>query len=282
MRKWFIVSVLCVGILAFDYIEDRRLIQRADVKFFLPRELEKNKESLHGLYNSRICIAHGGGLGVPRWRNTEEAVRQSLAQGFRAIEVDMLECADGQYIGVHDWVTFRRLTGNPESANEPFPFEYAASQRVLGRERPCTFEFLNSVMKENEHLIMEIDKITDYRYLVEKLPYPERLLVVAYTAENYLAAMRAGIRYPVFCVWEQDNIKQAEYYGFPILGVNAALYSSPENVEIFRRLHEQGVTILVIEASICDKPEFIRQHLGTTCSGIYTEKWTPEQFEVLK
>lgn len=287
MRKWFGVSLLVgalflVFVLGYDYIGECRLIQRADVKFFLPRELEKNKGSLHELYNSRTCIAHGGGLGVPRWRNSEEAVLQSISQGFCLIEVDMLECCGGAYIGAHDWATFCRLTGNPNCVDKAMSYEYAKSQRILGREHPCTFEFLNRIMRDNKNLIMEIDKIVDYKYLVKKLPYPERLMVVTYNAENYLDALRAGIRYPVFCVWEQENIKQAEYYGFPILGVNAALYSSPENVERFRRLHEQGVTVFVIEASICDNPEFIRQYLGTACSGIYTEKWTPEQFAALK
>lgn len=69
-------------------------------------------------------------------------------------------------------------------------------------------------------------------------------------------------------------------FGFPILGVNAELYANPENVIRFRKLHDAGVTMLVIGADICDDEAFIRDHIGKTCSAIYSERWVPETFPV--
>lgn len=254
-------------------------LSRADVKFFLPIMLDENKSALNELYNKRVFIAHGGGVGPVRWRNTEQAVLESLRNGFLHLEVDMLETSDGQYIGAHDWGTFRRLAGMPYDGWNALKYDEAVSVTILNGEKPLTFEFLNEVMRQYPNLILEVDKILDYRYLVKRLPYPERMMVITYNARNYLDAMRAGIRYPVFCVWVKENVMQAEHYGFPILGVNAELYHSPDIVKRLQNLHENGVTILVIEASICDREEFLREHLGKSCSGIYTERWLPGQFD---
>lgn len=40
--------------------------------------------------------------------------------------------------------------------------------------------------------------------------------------------------------------------------------------------------MLVIHADICDDEAFIREHIGKTCSAIYSERWVPETFPAQK
>ena len=278
----FSFLVFATGLVAFSYCEKERIRDRLEVKFFLPLEIAKRGQAIHGLYNSQVCIAHGGGLGRVRWRNSKEAVLQSISAGFSIVEVDMLRTTDGGYIGAHDWVSFRRLSGNKNTGNEAMSYCQAKSARILGRETPVTFEFLREIMSENPSLIIDVDKITDYEYLVRSLPHPDRLMVMTYNEMDYLRALRAGVRYPVFCVWEGANVSQAEYYQYPILRVNARLFGKGDYAKRLKRLHEKGVTIFALDADVCDEPDFIRENLGQTCSAIYTERWIPEIFEKMK
>ena len=48
-----------------------------------------------------------------------------------------------------------------------------------------------------------------------------------------------------------------------------------KNIPRIKALHDKGITILVWNASVCDRPEFIAQYLGNGVSLIYTDTWYP-------
>lgn len=182
-----IVVVSLLFFLSYEWGKKNDVLQRADVKLFFSATLKKNDSTLRGLYNIRQPIAHGGGIGRVRWRNTEESVQESIRNGFRIIEVDMQETSDGKYVGAHDWCTFRRLTGNACLKNEPLTYESAINSEVCGCEHPLSFKFLRDVMEHNSELILEVDKIQDYDYLLKALPYPDRLMVISYNRGGVFA-----------------------------------------------------------------------------------------------
>ena len=48
-----------------------------------------------------------------------------------------------------------------------------------------------------------------------------------------------------------------------------------KNIERIKKLHQNGMTILVHHAPICDRSDFIDENLSKTISLIYTDKWYP-------
>ena len=56
-----------------------------------------------GYDNVNGYIAHGGGVNTFSLTNSKEAIVDSIENGFKYIEVDLLETKDGKLVGGHDW-----------------------------------------------------------------------------------------------------------------------------------------------------------------------------------
>lgn len=62
-------------------------------------------------------------------------------------------------------------------------------------------------METNRDFILVTDKIADYELLLKEIPFPERMIVEVFSPEDYLKALKSGIRYPAYCIWGKKNIK---------------------------------------------------------------------------
>lgn len=235
-----------------------------------------NDECLHG---EHAYIAHGGGVGSYTYTNSVEAFADSIAKGFKFIEIDLLETADGHLIGAHSWNDLAKFTGRTAEELQKLPLRELEKLKINGNLKILSGGGILSFLRDNPNIILVTDKIENYELLLKEIPLPERMIVETDWRETpearykYQKALQAGVKYPAYsAVWNLDYV---EKYEFPIIVVSASqINSSPETPEKLRKLHQKGVTIMVCNSK--DNVYFIKEHLGQTVSMIYTDKWYPK------
>lgn len=222
-------------------------------------------------------IAHGGGIGNFFYTNSREAVEDSLKKGIQFIELDMVETSDGRIIAAHDWKYFKTLCGCPQVDDSPLKLEEARALKIRGEFNVLTDEDIGKLMEEHPQMVLVVDKLKNYRLLLEKIPYPDRMIVEVFSTSDYRRALEAGVKYPAYCIWSYLSLVEAQDMTFPLVTCRSSLYNWPFGEELIGRLHEHGTTILLYRyGSIdCDAPEFLEKHLGRDFSKVYTNTHAP-------
>ena len=84
-------------------------------------EFQPDEKNLY-LSDSRRFIAHAGGaIEGQTYTNTKEALERANGNGFRLIELDFSQTADGILVAVHDWGHWKSITGASNSPPVSFP-----------------------------------------------------------------------------------------------------------------------------------------------------------------
>ncbi len=232
-----------------------------------------NKDTQHG---ANAYIAHGGGIGELVYTNSKEALEDSIAKGFRYVELDLQVTEDGEIIGAHSWRKLASLTGlkntfsfRKKSLNE------LKELKINGKYNILSSDDIRKTLENNPALILVTDKIDNFDLLLKKIPYPDRMIVEVFSTYDYIRALEAGIQYPAYSVSSDSSLYELEKYEFPIAVISASIFYKNNSEHRIKNLHEKGITILVHHGEICDTPEFIETHLGKNISAIYTDKYSP-------
>ena len=224
-------------------------------------------------FASNCFIAHGGGTGSYLYTNSQEAVINSIQQGFLFIELDLLITKDRRILGAHDWRYFNVLTQRKSDSNTSL--SDALQRKINSQLTPLSAEGIRNLMQQHPDWILVTDKISDFELLLQEIPYPERMIVEVFSAQEYLKALRCGILYPAFSVSHQASLKLAIQHSYPIITIPAHLFL--QNIEEMRQLHAKRVCIMVHGTESIDVRAFIHEHLGHAASMIYTGMVVPKQ-----
>lgn len=219
-----------------------------------------------------------GGIGNFTYTNSREAFLDSIQRHFRFIEIDLVETSDGHLFAAHDWKSFKSLAGIPDNTPSALSLDEAMRQKIRKTLSPLDGNGIRKIMETNRDFILVTDKIADYELLLKEIPFPERMIVEVFSPEDYLKALKSGIRYPAYCIWGKKEYQIASRFKFPIVTMSAGnFFNSPETIEMVRDLHNSGVTILLFGTGFkdWDKETFVREHLGKTVSKIYTDRFSP-------
>lgn len=224
-------------------------------------------------------IAHGGGIGEYTYTNSLEAVEDSLAKGLLFIELDLVETSDGRIIAAHDWKHFKTLCRCSQVDDSPLKFEEARTLKIRGKFNVLTDGDISRLMEAHPRMVLVVDKLKNYRLLLEKIPHPDRMIVEVFSTLDYKQALEAGIKYPAYCIWSYMSLVEAQDMTFPIVTCRSALYDWPLGKTLIGRLHEHGATILLYRNGgvDCDAPEFLEKHLGKDFSKVYTNTHAPRE-----
>lgn len=230
-----------------------------------------------GLPSALSYIAHGGGIGEFLYTNSKEAVIDSIKRGFVFIEIDMLVTKDKHIIGGHDWNHFKKITNIQDSTDEPLTLADAHSLLIKNKYHVLTGADIAKLMNENKNIIIVTDKIDDYELLLKEIPFPERLIVEVFDADNYLRALQAGIKYPAFCIWGEYELALENAFEFPIATVGSYFFTDGDTADV-KKMHDANITLLFFHGGKHEDPEFLAKHLGTYFSKIYTNRYSPQDF----
>lgn len=220
--------------------------------------------------DSGNLIAHGGGVGAYLYTNSAEAFADSRARGFSFVEFDLLVTADRHLLAAHDWGMFRQFTG---SRSTPGTLADALQLRINGNQTPLSGGMIHELMLQHPEMVLVTDKISDFELLLQEIPLPQRMIVEVFSPQDYVRALKAGIWYPAFCISHSIALQQAIEHQYPLITISAGLFL--EHLDTMRQLHQQKVCIMVYGTEELNCSQFIREHLGTSASLIYTSTVSP-------
>lgn len=219
-----------------------------------------------------ILIAHAGGKtkGHP-YTNSKEAVLESIAKGFKFIELDLLITKDCQIIAAHDWDKLSEMTGLSSVRDLTLA---EIKQQTLGGLSILDAQDINDIMISNPDIYLVTDKITDFKLLMEKIPFKERMLVEVFSVKAYRKALRQGVMYPMLCIWDKASL--LENYNELVPG-KISIITMPADLikkapQETKELFDNGVLIL---AFTVNNLKFAQQHGGITVTGFYSDDLLP-------
>lgn len=132
-------------------------------------------------------IAHAGGnAGGHVYTNSREALEQSLQNGYRYIEFDLVFTADSVLVAAHDWQLFNEQTGFAHKKDTAPTYTDFSSRRIMGRYTPLSAAEINEVFEGDTTLYLVTDKISSPTLLARNFPHlKQRMVVEAFNYSDY-------------------------------------------------------------------------------------------------
>jgi glycerophosphoryl diester phosphodiesterase len=232
-------------------------------------------------------IAHaGGGMmrtaadGEPEqlsYTNSLEAVEQSIRDGKKLIELDLLTTSDGELIAGHDWprvkalLKFQGITERQHHDSSPLSFAEFSLLRQQSAIKPLDLAQIDAIFKAHPQLILVTDKTDNFPKLVQGFEFPERLIVECFSLYQCQRANRYGIVNTALNI-QLDNADIVDYLQRNRISMVTFRGVEQHNTLQFERakaIHDAGIVSLVYTSG--DDLAYLQQHIGLTASAIYTD-----------
>lgn len=223
-------------------------------------------------------IAHAGGnINGHIYTNSREAVENSLKNGFKFIEIDFLVTSDGHLVAIHDWESFRRITG--VYMNTSINLKELKNLHIYNRYHVLSGKDISEIMKSNANMLLITDKIKNISLLVKEIPFKERIFVEVFNRFDYIKCLWYGVT-PIYSLpWKTDELKN-------IMDLDASWYTLPgifwkkshtQLREYAATLCQQGKEVLLYTAGSprsvdMESDEFLEKYHGVYFTKIYTDR----------
>ncbi len=219
-------------------------------------------------------IAHaGGGIDDNSYTNSLEAIKSSIHDGKKLIEIDLIETSDGHLVGAHHWSHFKSLTsGKPAKEFDELPLTLSEfkKRKILNRYTPVSLKDISALFSIHTDLILVTDKTNNFELIKRDFQHHDRLIVEIFGSANYFEALKVGGFVPAMNTSlsalevkfiDDNNVKY-------ITTSTASLKGSRLNA--MKRLKENGVHIFVYTTN---EKDFINKHNGYV-TAFYTDYWS--------
>jgi glycerophosphoryl diester phosphodiesterase len=237
--------------------------------------------------SSYSVIAHAGG-GVIRttadgepehlsYSNSLEAVEQSIADGKKFIELDLLTTSDGELIAGHDWprvkalLGYQGITARNDHDSKALSFAEFSQLRQHSEIKPLDLMQINQIFKAHPELILVTDKTHNFPKLVQGFAFPERLIVECFSLFQCQRANRYGIVNRALNI-QLDNADIVDYLQRNQISMVTFRGVEQHNTLEYERakaIFNAGIVTLVYTSG--DDLAYLQQHIGVTASAVYTD-----------
>jgi glycerophosphoryl diester phosphodiesterase len=232
-------------------------------------------------------IAHGAGgwfsdqpskdITLLPYTNSMQAAQQSIADGKKLIELDLLTTSDGQLIAGHDWPRVKALLGyqgkkeRHQHDNSALSFAEFSLLREQSEIKPLDIAQVNQLFKLHPELILVTDKTRDFPKLVHGFDFPERLIVECFSLYQCQRAKRYGIINTALNInlSNSDIVKYLHRNEIAMVTFRGVSAADTQKFELAKALFSSGIISLVYTSE--DDLNYIKQHIGVTASAIYSD-----------
>lgn len=221
-----------------------------------------------------IFIAHAGGvISKNTYTNSKEAVLNSLQNGFKYIELDLLVTKDNHIIAAHDWSFITKKNNNtPLTLNEVVNIYKNKNMTLL------TGKDIHELMLKNKDWILITDKIKDFSLLEREIPVKNRIIVEVFNKFDYAVCLWKGFTPAYSLPWDSKNLKDlndftAEWYTVPGIAWDK---QRTDLMNYIKKLRQQKKEVLLYTAGKPDYIDmesdiFIKKNIKMYFSKIYTD-----------
>ncbi len=228
-------------------------------------------------------IAHGGGaFHGYETTNSVEALNQSIANGYKIIELDMELSADYKIIMLHDWdrtaVHYYGTSFSKKLSQSSF-----SRLSVHGVLEVLTFDKLAAILEKNPEIRIVSDTKGDNIELLTVIrdEYPKmlsRIIPQIYDYDQWSKVKELGYQDIIFTLYALDKPNAAELTSFAgeheLYAVTMPDYMASRG--LLRQLSDAGIAVYVHPvADYHEAMGFLKQG----ASGVYSGSLLPEEFD---
>lgn len=293
-----LLVILFICVIKFTYQHIKAFPQPQ----FLTTSITLNK--WQGGYNEDIFIAHGAGgyynplvnphyanmleadkfvansitntdIPLLTYSNSLEALLNSIANGYKFIELDLVVTTDHKIIAAHDWSYFRKSTDavGANTTYEDLPLSHidAMSRKIYQHLTVLDGAKIREIFLQHPNLYLVTDKIDDLDLLVSEFaPFLDRVIVEVFSVEKYQEALAKGIKYPALCIWNDKGMwKQAMQQNIQMVTASVKSADKRSTRKRLKKLRRKGVIILGFSTN---DDTFMRKNLHLF-NLYYTDAW---------
>ena len=215
-----------------------------------------------------------------RYSNSIQALEQTIVDGKRLIEVDLISTTDGVLIGGHDWprvkglIGYKGITDRKLHDKSPLSFAEFNSLRAKSVIQPLDMVQLNGLFEQHPELVLVTDKTKEYGKLAEHFTFPQRAIVECFNLYQCLQAQSFGFSHVALNV----NLNNPELVPYLLRNnIKLVTYRGPQPEQSLAystatALIDSGVIGLAYTSK--DDLDYIRGNIGKTASAIYTDYYS--------
>lgn len=243
--KIIVVAILLLSIGVTIWFYSSKRIPLRECVFF-PRESAAQSRKL----SHDFLIAHAGGaIDGNKYTNSLEAVKQSIANGYKFIELDLLVTKDGKIVAAHDWRYFNRITGHQHLDKQALSVSEFRKRKIHGKYTPLSDVEINELFAANPSLVLVTDKIKDFKKLVATFKFTDRIIVEVFSIKDYHRALAAGIIYPMLSLHSKDLADVNKIINHGINMVASPVANINQFPQQFEKLHHKNICIFVFTSN---------------------------------
>lgn len=211
-------------------------------------------------------IAHAGGeIDGIKYTNSREAFLQSIALGYKFIEIDFKETIEGELFGAHSTREFRERTDLLDIGHIPPTNAQIRKSKIDGKYTPLFLRDIYEILKNHPDIYLVTDKSRAYEAMLEQFPLPQQLIVETFMPTQYYRALKAGIWYPTF-LGSPTELREHK----ATLSVIGQSYWK-QNPDLRKWAIESGHTAMVLTDNDCEN---VNLPHGTL---LYTDRCLPKR-----
>jgi len=230
-------------------------------------------------------VAHGGGfIEGYMTTNSVEAVMESIAEGYKLIELDIDFSSDGKLIMIHDWdrtartyfgVTFKKKLRQSE-------FEKIL---IDGKFHTLTFDKLTTILDgaSDVRIVTDVksDNIGALTEIAEKYPgYVDRIIPQIYSYDQYDTVKNLGYRDIILTLYAMPTVDYDELMGFirshELYAVTVGDTHEYQIPDLKAKLASDGVTVYYHPVNDF---ETAMRAMDKGVYGVYANELIPSDFE---
>lgn len=218
-------------------------------------------------------IAHGGGsINGFIYTDSKESVMHSISNGFKLIELDIIETSDGKLVAAHDWIHFKKITSH-SGPHDSSPLSYSefTKSKIHGNFSPLSTTDINNIFKSHTDLFLVIDKSNNFKKINASLEFSNRIFIEIFGLKNYALAIINNVQRPVFSLsvgklgpwWEYFKLR---IFGMKYVATDKSTYF--KHAKLFDKLRENGIKVFIFTINdLSDISSAITTHDAT----LYTD-----------
>ena len=201
---------------------------------------------------------------------------QSIDEGFKFIELDLMLDSDGEIFAAHDYEHFYKITNakfeDKNALQSPPSKDYLKKAKIYERFSVLDKEAINAIFMENENIFLVTDKLNDFEALNTQFSgFKDRIIIEAFGVSNYFKARKMGFKYAMLST---NDINLAKKFNIAMIAAHTSLLQSQKGIEEAQDFIANGGCIMLFSSN---EKAFIDKHKGKSVTQFYVDNYDIKQ-----
>ena len=207
---FFIIAIVIIFKYGFKKVE-KKVTEFLNYSVYVSKELHNismNNDLVINIETDRIIAHAGGSIEGFIYTNSLEALNSNYKKGIRYFELDINKTRDKEFVAVHDWQEWKKMTGY--DGEIPPTLKDFKSHKIYKKYTPLTLKNIDKWFSAHPDAIFVTDKIKNVDSLLLDFKNKDRVIMELFSLDEVNKGISRGINvmpnWDVFKNFEDDSI----------------------------------------------------------------------------